>query len=189
MTIKIALMGHARSGKDTFAKPLITGNSDELPLLTEIKFASPISSIIEEYFPEQEGKPRELYQKIGQSMREIDPDVWVNYLDDVYHWNENSHHRMTKGIILTDVRQPNEWQWCREQGFTVVKIDCPLELRIERAMAAGDQFNVGDMFHETEQYIDQLPADITVTNVGSVGELETKAWQLCNMLLKEDKDD
>ena len=123
MTIKIALMGHARSGKDTFAKPLITGNSDELPLLTEIKFASPISSIIEEYFPEQEGKPRELYQKIGQSMREIDPDVWVNYLDEMYHWWEHHSGNLTKGVIITDVRQPNEWQWCREHGFTIVKIE------------------------------------------------------------------
>ena len=70
--MKIAVVGKCRAGKDSFAKFFINRG------LQEFKFGTGIAEIIQKYFPEEweKGKPRHLYQGIGQYLRSFDQDVW-----------------------------------------------------------------------------------------------------------------
>jgi hypothetical protein len=76
------------------------------------------------------------------------------------------------GIVLTDVRQANEVAWCRENGFTLIRVTAPDEVRIARAIEAGDDFTVHDLVHSTELAIDGFAVDYEIVNDGSVDELK-----------------
>jgi dephospho-CoA kinase len=78
------------------------------------------------------------------------------------------------GIALTDVRQANEVAWCRENGFTLIRVTAPDEVRIARAIEAGDDFTVHDLAHETELAIDGFEVDYEVINDGTVDELKAQ---------------
>jgi dephospho-CoA kinase len=78
------------------------------------------------------------------------------------------------GIVLTDVRQQNEVDWCRANGFTIIRVTAPDEVRIGRAIEAGDNFSVHDLAHSTELEIDNFTVDYTLENNGTVDELKAK---------------
>jgi dephospho-CoA kinase len=72
--MRLAIVGKMRSGKDTFAKYFT-----DLYGFKPLAFGNGITDVITRYFPEAfiMGKPREHYQVIGQTFRELDPDIWV----------------------------------------------------------------------------------------------------------------
>lgn len=188
MTVKIALVGKMRSGKDTFAEPLLHSKS-----MYHLRFADGIQEIIDAFFPEAvsgNGKPREHYQVIGQSLRQLNPDVWVNSLEQEYinilrmlYILEDS----TSGIIITDVRQPNEVEWCRRNGFKLVKLISPSEVRRQRIIDSGDIFEEEQFTHETEGYVDTIAADYIINSNCSKEELQKQAVELYEKLSKQEE--
>jgi dephospho-CoA kinase len=108
-------------------------------------------------------------------MREIDPDVWVKHAERAVQgaldFRVNTGAERV-GIVLTDVRQANEVAWCRENGFTLIRVTAPDEVRIARAIAANDDFTVHDLAHETELAIDGFAVDYEIVNDGSVDDLK-----------------
>lgn len=169
--MRIAICGKLRSGKDTFGSLLTDMYGFE-----EFKFSSGITKVIDDLFPEGERKrkKRKYYQTIGQSMRSLEQDVWLNYtakqIDDFL--KEAGEHA---DIVVTDLRQNNEWKWLKEKGFTVIKVEADEDIRIHRAMEAGDLFDMATLRHETEEAVDWIEADITVTNNGSLEQFNSDA--------------
>ncbi|MDT3698601.1 MAG: hypothetical protein RO469_04165 [Thermincola sp.] len=113
--VKLALTGKMRSGKDTIAEYLIRQYN-----FKRFAFGDGIRKVCSEMFPEivAQGKPRWLYQGIGQDLRKYDPDVWVKWLfremeRNPYPW-----------IVVTDLRQPNENDALVEAGFIIIKVHC-----------------------------------------------------------------
>lgn len=109
----------AGAGKDTVADYLVLKYE-----YTKISFAQPIYEIAKEFFS-MEKKDRELLQNIGQKMREIDPDVWVN----------NGYKRareINTPVVITDVRQINEFHRGIEEDFMPVRIVCDRNIAIRR---------------------------------------------------------
>lgn len=188
MGVKIGIIGSMRSGKDTFAEPLLHSKS-----MYHLRFADGIREIITSFFPEAvsgTGKPREHYQHIGQSLRQLDPDVWVNSLEQDYinilrmlHILEDT----TSGIIITDVRQPNEVEWCRRNGFTLVKLVASSDVRRQRIIDCGDKFSEEQFYHETESYVKQVAADYVINSNCSKEELQKKAVELYEKLSKQEE--
>lgn len=188
MTVKIGIIGAMRAGKDTFAEPLLYSKS-----MYHLRFADGIQEIITAFFPEVDsgkGKPREHYQHIGQSLRQLNPDVWVNSLEQEYinilrmlHILEDN----TSGIIITDVRQPNEVEWCRRNGFKLVKLISPSEVRRQRIIYCGDVFDEEQFRHETESYIDTIDADYIINSLCSKEELQKRAVELYEKLAKQEE--
>ena len=167
--LKIALVGKMRSGKDTVGEQLIN-----LYGFRRYAFGDGIKEIVETYFPLAwvDGKPRRHFQHIGQSLRELDEDVWVNYcLDKV---SDNTYDN----IVITDARQENEVKALREAGFIIVKVICDEAIRIERMRANNDNFNLEDLQHETELYVDDVVADIELRNEGTLEELKERVFSL-----------
>lgn len=155
----VAIIGKAGAGKDTVAQLL-----DELaPGFIRLAFADPVKAYYHSIFMSEppEPKPRAGYQWFGQKMREHDPDVWIKHLAETYNsiteWTSNP-------VIITDLRQPNEYEWCRKNGFVIVKVWATEETRIERLKKRGDNFKLEDLNHETERYIDEFKSDFWLDN-------------------------
>jgi dephospho-CoA kinase len=176
--VKIALTGKLRAGKDEVAQYLYIRHG-----FNRVAFGDALKRHAHEVFPwiPQSSKPRALFQAFGQLMREIDPDVWVKHAERAVQgaldFRVNTGAERV-GIVLTDVRQANEVAWCRENGFTLIRVTAPDEVRIARAIEAGDDFTVHDLAHETELAIDGFEVDYEIVNDGSVDELKAKVDEI-----------
>ena len=175
--MKVALFGKMRSGKNTVADTLIIGLG-----FKEFAFGTGIGNIIKEYFPQElaKGKPRRHYQHIGQELRKLDEDVWINYL------LKSVEESGADLVVVTDGRQENEAKRLREEGFTIIKVECPEELRIQRIKDSGDVFRPEQLLHETELAVDRVEADYVITNGGTLEDLAQQVLTLFMHLAKKD---
>jgi len=169
---KLAITGKFRSGKDAVADRLFSEHGFELP----IAFGSPLKYYADKIYAhtprDSSGKQRRMYQIFGQAARAFDEDVWVRHAE--YSVNMALNSRSTTGIVISDLRQPNEYEWCKRNGFVIVRVTAPEEIRLERAKEAGDIFEADDLAHETEQYVDSFEVDYEIINNGTLFELYAK---------------
>ncbi|MBS4195351.1 deoxynucleotide monophosphate kinase family protein [Lederbergia citri] len=167
--IKIALTGRLRSGKDSVAESLWFDHGFEPP----IAFGSALKYYADKIYAhtprELDGKQRRMYQVFGQAVREYDPDVWIRHAE--FSVEQSLNKRDTVGVVVSDLRQPNEYEWCRKNGFIIVRVNAPLEARVKRAEIAGDAFELADLEHDTESYVDKFEVDYEIVNEGSLAEL------------------
>lgn len=169
--MKIAVVGKMRAGKDSVANVLRGYN------FHPVAFGDGIKQITREFFPEVygSGKPREHYQHIGQSLRELNPDVWINYAHREM-LNTLAYGISRKGIepnvIITDCRQKNEEAYLRRNGFKIVKVFAEDEIRLQRIKDAGETVTQAQFNHGTEQEVDSITADYLIYNNGTLQELE-----------------
>jgi dephospho-CoA kinase len=170
---KICLTGAMRSGKDEVANHLYIRHGFD-----RLAFGDALKRIAHEAFPwvSEHPKPRALYQNVGQLMREVDKDVWIRHAErrvggiiDHRSGYPNVEHI---GIVISDLRQPNEYAWAVENGFSIIRVNAPQELRVERANSVGDAFELNHLTHETESHIDGFDVDFEVVNDGTVTELQ-----------------
>lgn len=180
--LKIALFGKMRSGKDTVGRILIEDYN-----FNAMAFGRAIGDIIETYFPDilEMGKPRKHYQVIGQSFRELDEDVWINYLlsDLETYINKCRFLRMSPtNMVITDGRQPNEAKRLKEEGFIIVKVTTRDDIRLERIKKAGDVFSEQDLNHETELSVDLINPDFEIFNNGTLDDLKERVKTLLEEL-------
>lgn len=178
----IALVGRARSGKDTVAARLVQRYA-----YTRVAFADPLKDMAMSANPlieeadgwldcgccEEENlyladlvhaygwerakddypEIRRFLQNFGQSVRELDPDFWLNIalkkIDVADRWN--------LPVVMTDVRYPNELEALMICGFTVVRVTRP------GTDVAGA--------HESETALDGYAADVTLDNSGDLADL------------------
>lgn len=171
----IALIGKARSGKDTVARRLIQRHA-----YTRVAFADPLkgmalridpnistasqpvrlSTLIEatgwelakDFYPET----RRFLQRLGASIRDVDPDFWVNIamnkVDVADTWN--------LPVVITDVRYENEAVTLRDRGFTLVRVVRP---EIESTDT-----------HASETELDSWATRHTIHNVNTLSELHAQ---------------
>lgn len=169
MVLKIALTGEIRSGKDTVAEYIQEKYGSNMH---KLYFAEGIETIIKTYFPEAyhgNDKPRKHFQDIGQFMRTINPDVWVNQV--AFQYEKARENWNTGDFICTDLRQPNEYEWLKKNDFIVIKVETEPEIRIERMKASGDKFDMQSLIHPVELQIRSLPCDYLITNNTSITDL------------------
>lgn len=120
--INIMIMGSvAGAGKSTAADYLVRHYN-----YREITFATPLYEIAREYFNMRQ-KDRGLLQDIGQKMREICPDVWVNYAFD-----QAKLYQHSEAIVISDVRQLNEFQRGIKEMYIPLRIVCDRDIAIKR---------------------------------------------------------
>lgn len=162
----IALFGKMRSGKNAVAEVMAKEQGYSIWALSD-----GITDIISKYFPEAYytmQKPRKHYTHIGQSLRALNEDVWVN------HTLRKIEKNSLEGVVIADCRQLNEEALLRDNGFLIVKVEADLNSRLERCRAKQDAFELADLQHETEQAVDCIIPDVTIVNYGTMEELEQK---------------
>lgn len=172
--MKIALTGKMRSGKDTIAEYAIEEYG-----FARFAFGDGIRKVCKMLYPDQvaEGKkPRRLYQFTGQTLRQSDENVWVNYCFNQIEMIKDMFSTRLKenetGIpfspIITDLRQPNEYNRCKQENYVIIKVHTDDEIRLQRMNAKGDNFTMEDLSHETEQHIDKFEYDYIIVNNGKL---------------------
>ncbi|EJR82862.1 hypothetical protein IK7_02136 [Bacillus cereus VD156] len=162
---KIAITGKARSGKTE-----LSHYAWMLYGFKEFDFSAVLKDEFHRLFPHvpRDPKPRAYYQKFGQWLREIDPDIWVKMtMGNVHKYCfEDSLNKVNHKpkVLVNGVRQPNEYQQLREEGFIIIRVNASDDLRIGRAHSAGDVFTEADLTHETESHIDTFGVDYEINN-------------------------
>ena len=86
-----------------------------------------------------------------------------------------------ENIVITDVRQQNEVDMLRRAGFIIVRVNANHQTRLKRMVACGDVFDMVDLNHETELYIETCKVDYEIFNDGNIEGL----YQQIKQLLKE----
>ena len=157
MINKIMLNSRGGAGKDTFADYLVDNYG-----FKKIAFADGIYEIAYKYFG-MTIKDRDLLQKIGEKMREIDPLVWVKRA-----FNEAEHYDK---VVISDCRRANEYAWGIEKGYLPIHIEADLDKRIRRLYKRdGIHPNLELLENECETGADGL-GFVDVDNNGTVREL------------------
>lgn len=168
----IALTGRLRSGKDTVAAYLV-----EKYGYTRVAFGDELKRHYHELFGETDTKPREGYQWFGQTMRERDSDIWTRKCFERIDWDEDA-----TAIVISDIRQPNEFSAVKERGYVVIRVNASEGIRVNRAVHSSDTFNYADLKHDTESHVDTFEVDYDVFNVGSLDELHAQIGAVMEVL-------
>ena len=150
--MKIALVGKMGSGKTTLANKLASRLDD----CVVISIASKLKDIAKDLF-NMKNKDRRLLQLIGMKMREIDEDVWIKYTLNNLPPNKN--------IIIDDCRFVNEARMLRRNGWILVKIDTPLDIRLT---SLSDTRYINDI---SEQEVDLIDTHINVSRDVNINRL------------------
>lgn len=125
MPVLIAISGKQGSGKTTAADYLVKNFK-----FKRISFSDKIKEIAIDLFGISydqaygQEKNRELLQKIGFHMREIDEDVWIKYLI--------RNIDRSKDTIIDDMRMKTEFNALKSLGFMMIKIETDKEIRKTR---------------------------------------------------------
>ena len=164
----IGLTGKKRSGKDAVFKIL------DRPKVARAAFADNLKREVAHItgFPvwqveEEKESLRLLLQAWGADFRRkfFGEDYWIKAMDADL---QNLELEGFETAIITDVRYPNEADYIKGQGGTVV--------RVVRGTDSTDQ-------HSSETAMDKYPVDFTINNCGTLGDLavETnRVWEEIN---------
>lgn len=181
---KIAITAQMRAGKDT------VGNyfRDKHRYRT-FAFADKPKRIAEDLFDYVEfadfGKDREKPRDLAEAIRlHVDENVWVRYVAKMIEAAEDS--KSLQGVVIKDVRMPQEYEWVRANGYTVIKLETPEDTRKDRAKAAGDKERPEDYTHDSESYVNGFEADYTILNDGTLTELYEKVDEVLAQIKRAD---
>lgn len=172
----VGLCGHKRVGKDTVAKRLESHGFKQIALADPIKFIAMVTfgwtdemvygknGYDREKIEEEWGfSVRHALERIGTEMgRNLHEDVWVRKV--IAHAKEVHPQR----IVVSDVRFHNEARAIRKNGGVIWKIVRP-------------DFS-GDARHASEMEIDDIEANYTLHNDGTIEELEAKVDKIAEVL-------
>ncbi|MFX0207890.1 MAG: AAA family ATPase [Candidatus Hodarchaeota archaeon] len=167
---KIAITGRMGSGKTTVANLLAPHGFKRRSIAKKIR------EIVQDIgLPET----REILQETGRFYRQWDGLVWVRIVA------RQAQEDAQKGLKTTvdDVRFMNEVTLLRSEGFLIVRLQVPSELRKDRIQRRDDIEIAEEVWkkwqdHPTEQEIDQIDPDIEIDNSYSLKELMRKIQDL-----------
>lgn len=161
--VKFALVGYSRTGKDTVCDLI---QKCSIPYIHRVAFGDKLKEELFKVFPDlpSKPKPRIAYEKFGQTCREIDPLVWIKKLEHTIYICEEDLD--IENFIVTDCRQVNEGIWLQEQGYKLIRVNAPEEIRKERC---GDEHFLA--VGESEKEIDMIDVHYHIYNDGSLDDL------------------
>lgn len=179
----IALIGRARSGKDSIAKVLVKSHgyrrvafADPLKAMalsinpsivyhvpgftppegSNILLADLVEHVGWERAKDDYPEVRRLLQQMGHAVRQLDPDFWLRQ-------GLRSAHASGAPVVVTDVRYLNEAHALRHAGYYTVRV-----VRPETEPIPGTE-------HASETELDGYPTDMTFVNNGTLATLESWA--------------
>lgn len=122
--MRIALSGRMGSGKTYFAERLLEEYGG-----VRMSFASPIKDLYNRYsakrmLGDDPLEKRHFCQAVGEGVRELDEDFWSNYL--VFNLPSEG------SVWVDDVRYPNEVRALEAEGFKVIRIVSPDDIRLSK---------------------------------------------------------
>lgn len=160
--MKIAVYGKLRAGKSAVCDYISDKYDCEV-----LEFSAAVQEVVDVIYPEKKGvKDRETLVAVGQHLRKLDKDVWVNIIKNKIE-NSDARH-----ILVAGVRQQNEYDMLKELGFTFIQVEASENTRIERCIEAGDKFDKESLRNSTEMVMDNWKPDYLILNEYGFKELE-----------------
>lgn len=170
MPDRIALIGRARSGKDSVAARLVSQHG-----YTRVAFADRLKECVLSLDPliygtmhlaemvelngwetaKSHPEVRRVLQHFGQGVRDIDPGFWIRAAFPAMHGKTR--------VVVSDVRYRNEADALRSAGFTLVRITRP-----RLPLGAGSE-------HVSENELASYPTSLNIVNGASLADLHAKA--------------
>ena len=155
MKKKIALCGKMCSGKSFVSSNLVNDG------YVRIGFGDPVKKYCTEIF-NLKNKDRKLIQSFAQKIKEINPDVWIDYLDNQLNYDPQYYQ---KNILIDDLRFPNEYQYLRKNNFTIIKLiidDQMQKERLRKTYPENFKNHMESISDVSESYIDSIQADFVI---------------------------
>tara|TARA_R110002012_G_scaffold315755_1_gene530007 strand:- start:3601 stop:4131 length:531 start_codon:yes stop_codon:yes gene_type:complete len=152
--LKIAVCGKMASGKTTLANMIVNEKNNG----TVLSLATKVKDIGKELFF-MEAKNRPLLQKIGMKMREIQEDVWLDYL--IKSADSLIAENKTAIVVVDDVRFVNEVKKLKDNGWIIIKIEIEDELQKERLQKtyADWETHWNNRADASEAEVDKVPEE------------------------------
>lgn len=156
--MRIAFVGLPRTGKDTAGKYLVDTYN-----FVRLAFGDYMKDSYYRANPEMIGKPKNREHMIAWSQPQVekDPLIWVRHLEKDFHDLMYRGHEL---FVITDLRQPHEEQWARENGFLIVRIVSDSKVTEQRASALGEK--VGQ-----DLDLSRIQHDYVISNNGKLADL------------------
>ncbi|MEC3021461.1 hypothetical protein P9Z80_30210 [Bacillus cereus] len=167
--MRIALCGEARSGKDTVGECLEGFH--------RLAFGHYMKEAYFKKFPEKRYLPKDREDMIAfsQPKEERDPLIWVRPLDrDMRIW----HSGGVDNFVITDLRQPHEEKWCRDNSFHIVRVHSNEIIRHERMRKHGER--------PQKDLTYWVAADFHIYNGGSLEDLQSQVDNLLDCLNEQE---
>jgi hypothetical protein len=185
----VALIGAARSGKDTVAARLVSRFA-----YTRLAFADPLKDAALAFDPIVGAEPgvrgflpvrlsdaiqrkgwerakdempevRRTLQKMGEGIREFDPDFWLRLLLD----KVDAADKWNMPVVVSDVRYPNEADALKAKGFRMVRI-----IRPTYPADTVTSEELKNRRHVSETALNGYVSDSIVTNAGTLAALHER---------------
>ena len=116
--MKIAITGKMCSGKTTLSKYL----QKIEPRFQIFSFGKKVKEVASDLFQmDSLKKDRSLLTSLATKMREINPDVWVNY---ILKQTENVNY-----CLIDDLRYQNEYEALFNNGFKIIQLTIPDDIQ------------------------------------------------------------
>lgn len=153
---KIAICSNiAGAGKDIMANYL-----KEKHGFTSLSFAKPIYEIAEKYF-NIKIKDRMVLQGIGESLRQVDSNVWINYLFSKINKNKTK-------VVISDLRRLDEYERIINEGFTPVRIVVDRNKAIDRLKERDGNCDIALL----DNYVESETRNIPMHEIHNDGSIE-----------------
>lgn len=170
----IGFVGQMGSGKTTAADYLVKEYG-----FRKMSFAEPIKTFIEYILEFEKSNPgyRKAAQDLGTWGRNFKPDCWVNFMEK---------RLLEEEIVVDDIRFINEAKMLHKNGFKLIKLECPLELRMERCLKRDGNFDKNATNHNSEKELESIVCSKKINNSDT---LERFYEELDILMFKENWND
>jgi dephospho-CoA kinase len=162
VTLRLFLFGRRGAGKSAVA-----GFLEEWGARV-YKLSDPLYRIARELFGMKE-KDRALLQRLGDKLREVDPDCLLKHL------SFRLYADAPRFAVVEDVRLLREAERLRQMGFAGVLVRAPDPVRFARLKARGEDVLPEKEEHPTESEVDLIVPDYVIDNRGTLKELRKAA--------------
>lgn len=160
--LRIGLIGHMRSGKNTAAEIIHDelSQQNETPYL--LSFAQPLRGMVLAAYG---GISREHMQRLGAGIRSVDPDYFTRVFVNTFRDYRSSN------VVVTDVRYPNEAMCLLGLGFDLWYINADEVTRAKRSGLSAAEFYTASQ-HESERIV-QHTKGLASRSISNLGDLES----------------
>lgn len=180
----IAIVGQMYAGKTTLANAITRVGGHQRVLM-----AGPLKAIAGLAFNEDidKGKTydtsygpksgRQILQEVGQSMKSVDRDFWLNcFFNDVDHLIQIAQG---SEFVVDDVRFVFEAEALRNNGWVIIKVKTPEDVRLRRGKdALGRDITTQELGHESEAEVNRISSDYLWDGTTPLEEYDDKVRNL-----------
>lgn len=179
----IAIVGKMHAGKTTLANELVRSHG-----YNRVSMAGPLKALAQFAYGEIVEKDKEyetidretgdavfksgrvIYQQIGQSLKYVDRDIWLKmFINDTKDMFDKG---TAYAFVVDDVRFVFEAERLRADGWVIVKVNTPEDVRIDRAIRLmGRAPTLEELNHESEAEVDDIAPDIVMGGTVSLDRI------------------